>query len=810
MTTIDLKNQAGARGALLALSCAAILAGCGSSHDERGPDGTPITMSASVARTSNGVVHVQAKDFRSLGYGAAYAYAEDNLCMFADSMVTVRGERAKYFGATAHATVASNGEYGSASEFIDLNNEDSDFFYKGYLDPAALKAGYDAASPEARDLLEGYAAGYNRYLKDHAGNLPAACQGAAWVRPITVADMQLMIAEKAIHASGEAFAQGVVDAARSNGGTTPASPRMAAKQNSLRLARVDKHYVDSKLARLDGTRLGSNGLALGKAVTANGRGMLLGNPHFPWTSTDRFYQLHLTVPGKYDAMGVSLGGLPVVMIGFNKDVAWTHTVTTAKHLNTFMLTLDPSDSSGTTYLFDGKPMKMTARQVSVESRAADGSVSTKTKTFYSSAQGAVIVNAAAGVTWSARNAVVLADPNRYNTRLLDQWLGIGRANNVVALKSALDRTIGLPWVNTVAADRDGFTLYADASVVPNIPAEKFGSSCLLMADLLLFDGSSTACAWTQDSAAPGGIVAPANAPFVYRSDAVGNSNGSYWLSNPGAPIQGPAPYGFSPLYGPTAVPQSMRTRLGFKQVLEGVGAAKKFGLGDMQEMVVGNRVYTAELMLPDVIRVCLAANDAALAPACAALQGWDKRNNLDSRGAVLFREFWNLAARIPGRYAVLFNPADPINTPNTLAPAAETKVLAALRAAVQKLQAVGVPLDGKLGDYQSLTRNGVRIPIHGGIGDIDGSYNATVMASDLTPAGYTGVLRGVSYIQTVTFDDAGPVAQGILVYGQSTNPTSPYYADQTALYSRKQWPSLPFAEAAIKQDAQYKQVTVAE
>ncbi len=33
-----------------------------------------------------------------------------------------------------------------------------------------------------------------------------------------------------------------------------------------------------------------------------------------------------TIPGQYDAMGVTLLGVPVVMIGFNASLAWTHTV----------------------------------------------------------------------------------------------------------------------------------------------------------------------------------------------------------------------------------------------------------------------------------------------------------------------------------------------------------------------------------------------------------------------------------------------------------------------------------------------------
>jgi acyl-homoserine-lactone acylase len=50
---------------------------------------------------------------------------------------------------------------------------------------------------------------------------------------------------------------------------------------------------------------------------------------------------------------------------------------------------------------------------------------------------------------------------------------------------------------------------------------------------------------------------------------------------------------------------------------------------------------------------------------------------------------------------------------------------------------------------------------------------------------------GTSYVQTVTFDDHGPVAQALLTY-ESTNPASPHHTDQLRLYAAKQWPSLPF------------------
>ena len=779
------------------------LAGCGKGTGPIQPVPEPKPhISAELVRTSFGVAHIRADNFKSLGYGLAYAYAQDNVCMFADSLLTVRGERSRFFGGHLPATAPKNGEYGAASDFMNLTNEDSDFFFKGYLDPEQLRAGYATGSREARDLLAGYAAGYNRYLKDYADRLPAACNNAEWVRPISVEDMHLVLAEKALHASGQVFAKEIVDGARDpQSRTSFGAPTQVDKLNPS--------FVQERLAKLTG-RLGSNALGVGKDISEDGRGILLGSPHYPWTSTDRFWQAHLTVPGRYDAMGVILGGIPVVVIGFNRDVAWTHTVTTAAHFTTFRLALDTGDPSGITYISDGIPVRMTSRNVSIGILEPDGTVRSKSKTFYFSKHGAVMVKADAGLTWSTNTVYVLADPNRNNTRLMEQWIGIGSARNVSELKASLERTIGLPWVNTVAVDRDGQTLYADASVVPNVTPEKFASDCMMLPPLLMFNGSRNECDWGAGRQAPAGIISPTNGPWMIRADYVANSNDSYWLTNARSLMTGPVPYGYSPLYGRTGIEQKMRTRIGFRQLEEALARKARLGIDDIEQLAFANRVHAAELILPKLVPACYAANDAALNDACQALSGWDRRADLDSRGAVLFREFWNVAAVLPDKWAVPFDPLDPVNTPRGVKSTAVAPMLAALKDAAQKLGSMNVPLDGRLGDYQGETRNGIRVPIHGAIGDIDGSYNSIHMRTELGPQGYRDVGWGTSYIQAVTFDDAGPVARGMLLYGQSVDPASPHYADQLPVYSRKQWPALPFAAERIRSDPNYQMTTLSE
>jgi acyl-homoserine-lactone acylase len=783
--------------ALLAVLLGVSVGGCGKVDITIGGNNPGARTLAEVVRTSHGVPHIRASDFKGLGYGLAYAYAQDNVCMFADTLLTVRGERSRFFGPLAKATQASNGEYGAAIDYVDLRNEDSDFFFKGYLNPDELKAGYASGDQEARDLLQGYANGYNRYLQDYAGRMPAACNNKAWVRPITVEDMYLVIAEKSLHASGEVFAQEFV-----NAGRTPVASGMM-RVASLRPRKTDNSFLRQRLAKLTSEQLGSNALAVGRDLSATGRGLLLGNPHYPWTSTDRFYQAHLTVPGRYDAMGVVLGGIPIIVIGFNKDVAWTHTVTTAVHFTTFKLAIDPRDSSGTTYLQDGVPVKMTSRTVDVDVLQADGTLAKRSKTFYFSKQGAVLVRPEAGMVWNNSEATVLGDANRGNTRMVAQWIAMGQARSAIDLKAALDRYVGLPWVNTVAADRDGNAMYADASVVPHMTTEKFLGDCFLVPALLSFDGSRSACGWGNDPQAPPGIISPVNGPLLLRTDYVANSNDSYWLTNAGKLLYGPPPLGYSPLYGSTDIAQSLRTRVGFRQIEDTIAQRRLLHITDLQDLAFANRVYAAELVLPDFLPRCQASGDSVILAACNALAAWDRKANLDSRGAVLFREFWNSAAAIPDLWLVPLDPADPVNTPRSLSASTTPAMLAALKAAALKLQSFSIALDGRLGDYQGDTRNGVRVPVHGAIGDIDGSYNSIHMRTGLQAGGYHDIVWGTSYVQTVTFDNAGPVAYAMLLYGQSVDPRSPHYGDQVPLYSQKQWPRLPFTQEQILADPHF-------
>ncbi len=757
------------------------------------------TYSAEIRRTSFGVPHVKAASYGSLGYGVGYAFAQDNFCMIADEFVTVRGERSRHFG-----------ESGTTPYL--RNNLVSDFYYTLVnADPAPLLAGLEKMGPEVRAAFRGWVAGYNRYLRDTGvANLPAPCKDAAWVRAIDDADMMRLVRRYLLEASTNNFMEGMVAA-------KPPTGASAAKLGPKADGGIPGFDADFWPDWRSG--IGSNALALGGDATDNGRGLLLGNPHFPWTGTLRFYQFHATIPGELDVMGGSLSGFPLINIGFNKDVAWSHTNDVAWHFTLYQLKLDPANP--TRYLYDGQLRDMTTKTVTVQVKNADGSLSPRSNTFYFSHFGPVTTSTAVPIPWTGAFAYAIRETNMDNWRLADQWRAINKATGTADIKAALQSIVGIPWVNTTAADREGNAFYADISTAPNVPREKqslctpdvtFAVVFSLKGPAVL-DGSRSACEWDEADGAPQpGLLPGGRMPFIERRDFAQNSNDSYWLANPAVDAYR---WDIPAVVGVVPDVQGMRTRLGVLQAqarLAGTDGrtGNKFTLANLQEIALSNRSLTADLYMADVMALCQGSAAAAVQAECGALSAWDRSYELASRGAHLFREFFNAARNLPNVYRVPFNYLDPLNTPrgfNVDSAAVATALAGALKSAGDKIRGAGLAIDAPLGTVQFTLRGATPIPVHGGEENL-GVYNK--ISSSLVPNLGYAVTTGTSYIQTVQFTDAGVNAQGFLSYSQSTNPASPHFADQTMRFRDKQWIAFPFTEAEIGADANLSTLTIQE
>jgi acyl-homoserine-lactone acylase len=738
---------------------------------------------AEIYRGGGGIPTIQALDYASLGFGTGYAMAEDILCLLADQrFLTFAAERSKFLG-----------EGGG--------NLQSDFFYQLFIDRGEADEPVDERQAA---LFRGAAAGYNKYLRETGvDHIPDdSCRGAEWLREISETDWRRVSRMDFFLP----FVSGLIVAA------TPPTPPTAANATAgettgAKVAAKAEPLSPEKLQELRVAwneyvkpfkRAGSNGVGLGSLATATGRGMLAANPHQGWNGIDRFYAFHQMIPKEFNVVGANVIGRPQVGFGTTKDVAWTSTVSTASRFQFIQLILNPANPLQ--YIFDGVPMDMIQETVTVQVPDGNGGFEERTHTFYSTHLGAFLVGGFLPWTNQVAFAVRSAGSGwRGVDALVDQY----QATTVQELKAVHDAGQFLP-VNLVAADSSGQALYADPGPVPNYTdaqaavCQPFGSPL----------GNSSFCAWgTDPDAAAPGIYGPSNLPSLIRNDYVSNSNDTFWLANPTEPLTG-----FNSNLGVPGSEQTGRTRSTNRMVEErlagtdGLGGTK-FTLDQLQTIVLSNQNHTAQILRDDVVTLCNANPSVVLpdttvvdiSPACPVLAAWNLRDDLDSKGAHLFRE---MIAEAPGHssgqrrlptafdYAVPFDPSDPLHTPRGLDTTNNPAVLEALGEAVRKLNDAGIALDAELGDIQYVVRNGVTIPMHGGP-ESQGIFNK-VSASFAGAAGYPEPDSGSSWVQATAFGEHGPTSRGFLTYSLSPNPDSPHYSDMTEGFSQKQWVELPF------------------
>jgi acyl-homoserine-lactone acylase len=310
---------------------------------------------------------------------------------------------------------------------------------------------------------------------------------------------------------------------------------------------------------------------------------------------------------------------------------------------------------------------------------------------------------------------------------------------------------------------------------------------------------------------------------------VQNSNDSAWMTNAASPLAG-----FPQMISKEGEELQGRTRMGIDQIEARMAGndgrpGNGFTLEQLQHVSFNNRVFYASLVRGELNALChepgtvtVEGAEVLLGDACATFRAWDGTANADSVGYPLFGLWWDRLEdnkaiwSAPDRqvenhpiWAVPFSADDPVNTPRGLRtddPVVAAFARESLGAAILELKKRGIDWKKPWGEIQYVEAKGKRVPVPGGAsGDV---YN--IMYSVPAEPGRMVVKLGSSYVQTVGFDDDGPVADAILTYSQSSNPDSPHHGDQIGLFSAGKWVRQPFTEAQIQADPAYRTMTVSE
>ncbi len=777
---------------LTTLFSALILAGltaCNDSSDNASsgnPGGDVSTFNATVHRTDGGIPHIVAEDWASLGYGTAYAVAEDHYCEQAKNILKFRAQLSETFG-----TVGDN-----------LN---SDLFFRLMIDTGLYDVEID---PEFDALFEGYAAGFNRYTRDRGANVTdPACAGADWIPEVTAEDirrihltpaflpnvgflMALASPPAPVAASGDA----------QPASTTSPQRRGATKRNGPGLGASEDVRFASLMEAINRDK-GSNGIAIGSELSEDGHGLLYTNPHLDLGSFDfRMYGLHQIIPGVTNMLGANQAQRANVGFGTNGDIAWTNTVSAGVFFSFYELELVPGNPMA--YLYDGEQREIESFDISIRVKDQNGDITERPHTFYRSHYGWLVGGA---LPWTTEKASSVRVADEGARGFQGGALAMSRAKTVRELKGIIDQYANFPSTNVIAADSSGEVLYGDLAPTANLTDAQL-EQCA-SPSLRVYVGNTSACEWNtdEDSAAPG-LLGASKQPFLYRRDYVTNSNDSYWLANPEQPITG-----IPRVKGEAGTERTLRTRSGLALVQARAAGTdglpgNAFNLDSLTTRMLSNESEAANTLKDGLVALCrdnpsvmLDADTIDISGACDVLANWDGAYNLDSRGAHLFREFLRLVrtdedgrGAVPGAINVLtpFDPNNAASTPAGLDSENNPAALTALAGAVKFWNDAGVALDAPLSELQSVTRNGERIPMHGA-DEFEGVINK--MGLDLDGNEYPEITgSSASWVMVTHVAGENTRARGLTAYSQSSDPTSPNYSNLTRRFSARELPEIPF------------------
>lgn len=512
-----------------------------------------------------------------------------------------------------------------------------------------------------------------------------------------------------------------------------------------------------------GEGLGSNNWAVGPSRSATGHALLEGDPHLDLSLPSIWYEVHLVAPG-LDVYGVTIPGSPGVVIGFNRDVAWSFTNTQTDVIDYYRETVD-EPLHPTRYRLDGAWRPLERRIETYRDREGDVIA---LDTIYHTHRGPIV--------W--RGEV----PYSIRWTLLESrgdWAPFAAAQYAHSADEWIEamRSFDVPSQNGLVADRRGTIAEQSAGWYPVRPGNGRGD--------VVRDGSTSASDWV------------ARVPQVEWPRVMNPAQGYIATANqePVDPRRNPDYFG-ADWYSPW---RAMR----INQLLRGNSSVT---VDDMRRFQTDPRTVREQLFRPaflDAVRRARAAGDTdlILQRAVSLLAEWDGRYTPDNRRAVLFEmamdelesHTWDeLVDSALGRrvatpeeavlYRVLHDPRSPwwdVRASDAVEDRDEI-LNASLRAAFEQAELHHGDPDGDGWRWDHVQTANIyhllRIPAFSALGiAVQGGPGA------LTPVSGSGT-HGPSWRMVVELGDS---VRAWVTYpgGQSGNPVSPWYEDRIAQWA---------------------------
>ena len=362
-----------------------------------------------IYRDTWGVPHIFGDKDEDTAYGLGYAHAEDDFATIQDILIAARGNLAKYYG----RSVAANDYMVKLLKIWDTVEKN----YENGLSDDVIK------------ISEAYADGINHYASLYPDK---AFKG---VFPVKGKD----IVAGFIHRMPLMF------------GLDGTLAKLAT--NKYPIKNEDPSTSESDI--LNQRMLGSNVIAVSPSRSDDKFTRILINSHQPWSGPVAWYEAHLNSNEGWNMVGGLFPGSPVVLVGHNENIGWSHTVNKPDLIDVYELTLNPENSNQ--YYFDGRYENFEISEASIKVKIWGPIKWTFKRKVLRSKHGPVIKN--------EHGSFAIRYSGHDEFRYLEQWFRMNKSQNFDDFENAL-KLMAIPMFNTIYADKEGNIFYIYNALFP--------------------------------------------------------------------------------------------------------------------------------------------------------------------------------------------------------------------------------------------------------------------------------------------------------------------------------------------------------
>lgn len=362
---------------------------------ERAAAPPPRKYDAVIARDTWGVPHIFGRTDADVGYGVAYAHAEDDFSTLQEVLAMTRGRLG-----------AITGKEGAKTDYV--------VHLLGARE--TVRRDYRKQPADIRALLDAYAAGLNRYAERHPDEvrLPK-------LFPVNGEDVAVGFVVRS------PFFFGLDGVLAGLAGDEPIPAERAGDGEGPVAAAVSEN--------------GSNAFAVAPKRSADGWTRLVSNSHQPWRGGVAWYELVVHSGEGWNFAGATFPGSPFPFLGHNEFLGWTNTVNRPDLVDLYKLRM-----TGDAYAFDGRLRPLEKRRVWLPVKLWGAFTLPVPRTIWRAVQGPVIRGP------KGDYAVRYAGADQL--RMVEQYHRLNRARSWDEWERAM-RIGGVPATNFVYADRTG-------------------------------------------------------------------------------------------------------------------------------------------------------------------------------------------------------------------------------------------------------------------------------------------------------------------------------------------------------------------